>query len=62
MDDDLRISRGGDGSLFILERVERGPLAMMDETAAEMRLTEEKTYNAATDILPSGSLGRSPEA
>jgi hypothetical protein len=62
LDDDLRISRGGDGSLFILERVERGPLAMMDETAAEMRLTEEKTYNAATDILPSGSLGRSPEA
>jgi len=59
LDEELRVSRGGDGSLFVLRRLGRGepgPLAMMGGSAGEMRLTEKKTYNAATDLLPSGAI------
>ena len=62
LDDDLRVSRGGDGSLFVLTRVapsERGPLVMLGGEAGELRVTERKTYNAATDLLPSGE-GEAP--
>ena len=44
LDDDLRVSRGGDGSLFVLMRVapsERGPLAMLGGEAGELRAGDE---------------------
>eukprot|EP00747_Dinoflagellata_sp_TGD_P179396 gnl/TRDRNA2_/TRDRNA2_30160_c0_seq1.p1 gnl/TRDRNA2_/TRDRNA2_30160_c0~~gnl/TRDRNA2_/TRDRNA2_30160_c0_seq1.p1 ORF type:complete len:347 (+),score=48.02 gnl/TRDRNA2_/TRDRNA2_30160_c0_seq1:58-1098(+) len=55
LDDDLRISRGGDGSLFILQRPTGWwqPKPMLPLTALP-DVNEEKSYNAATDILPAG--------
>jgi len=58
LDDTLRISRGGDGSLFVLQRPLPGgrqPMPMLEDT--DLRVTDEKTFNAATDVLPSGARG-----
>ena len=64
LDESLRISRGGDGSLFVLRRADgadRGqgqPMRMLGEDSAELAVTAESTYNAATDVLPgSGANG-----
>mmetsp|Transcript_90682 Transcript_90682/g.282028 ORF Transcript_90682/g.282028 Transcript_90682/m.282028 type:complete len:282 (-) Transcript_90682:3-848(-) len=58
LDGGVRIGRGGDGSLFVLQRPEPGgeaPMPMLQDT--ELQVTEAKTYNAATDILPAGKGG-----
>lgn len=55
MDDSVRISRGGDGSVFVLRRPlpgNRQPKPMLAET--DLRVTDSKTFNAATDVLPAG--------
>lgn len=61
LDNDLRISRGGDGSLFILTRPNgknsKKSMPMLPLEAAE-KITvdpEAPTYDASVDILPSGS-------
>jgi hypothetical protein len=63
LDNDLRISRGGDGSLFILtrpnqrNRLQPRPLPMLPLEAREKIKVdpEAPTYDASVDILPSGS-------
>lgn len=50
-----QVSRGGDGSLFVLRRPdasEEQPLPMLEASAGDMKITEKRTYNAATDLLP----------
>jgi PAP_fibrillin len=64
LDNDLRISRGGDGSLFVLTRpTSKGmmPLAMLPvETVEKISVDPDApTYDASVDILPSGSRDRS---
>lgn len=55
LDSSLRVSRGGDGSLFVLSRPEgEAPLPMLPASAGEMAVTTKKTFNAATDVLPAG--------
>ena len=53
-----RARRGGDGSLFVLERARKGwytPKPMLGEAAIEALSPEEaKTYDASKDVLPSG--------
>lgn len=52
LDDRVRVSRGGDGSLFVLVR-EDSPTPVLDEAAvAALAPTTRKMYNAATDLLP----------
>lgn len=72
LDNDLRISRGGDGSLFILTRPTTNkwkmkrimqqllPLPMLPLEAVDMITVnpEAPTYDASVDILPSGSRDR----
>lgn len=58
IDDTLRISRGGDGSVFVLRRPTPGgrqPMPMLVDT--DVQVTDKKTYNAAEDVLPSGDGG-----
>jgi len=60
LDDSLRISRGGDGSLFVLSRADGAdgksqPMRMLGEESAELAVTSESAYNAATDFLPGDS-------
>jgi hypothetical protein len=59
LDDELRISRGGDGSLFILTRPtkKKKPMPMLPLEVAETISVdpESPTYDASVDILPSGS-------
>ena len=61
LDDDLRISRGGDGSLFVLTRFIAGsgsrprPFPPIVDTEKLKVRDGANTYNAATDILPAGS-------
>ena len=57
LDDTLRISRGGDGSLFILVRPQKKkPMKMLPLDAANSIQVdpEAPTYDASVDILPSG--------
>jgi hypothetical protein len=52
LDDEVRISRGGDGSLFVLLR-EKSPRPVLSSTeASALAPTTSKVYNAAQDILP----------
>eukprot|EP00550_Attheya_septentrionalis_P006806 CAMPEP_0198295984 /NCGR_PEP_ID=MMETSP1449-20131203/30367_1 /TAXON_ID=420275 /ORGANISM="Attheya septentrionalis, Strain CCMP2084" /LENGTH=320 /DNA_ID=CAMNT_0043996439 /DNA_START=106 /DNA_END=1068 /DNA_ORIENTATION=+ len=61
LDDDLRISRGGDGSLFILVRADgkdgrKKPMPMLECDASDFVVPDSApTYDASVDILPSGS-------
>lgn len=61
LDDDLRISRGGDGSLFVLVRADgkdgrKQPMPLLQIDANEVVVDEAApTYDASVDILPSGS-------
>ena len=55
LDDTMRVSRGGDGSLFILVRpTSRKPMPMLPLQAADKITIDEKspTYDASVDILP----------
>lgn len=60
LDEELRISRGGDGSLFILVRADgkdgrKKPMPMLQMDASEIVVDEAApTYDASKDILPSG--------
>lgn len=57
LDDEVRVSRGGDGSLFILLR-EVSPTPVLSSTeAAALAPTTSKVYNAARDILPTREEG-----
>ena len=58
LDDTMRISRGGDGSLFILTRpTTKKSMPMLSQESAETIVVdpESPTYDASVDILPSGS-------
>jgi PAP_fibrillin len=64
LDNDLRISRGGDGSLFILTRPTNKGKRMLPILPVEVakRISvdpEAPTYDASVDTLPSGSRDRS---
>ena len=62
LDETLRVSRGGDGSLFVLERCigdggrrrDRPSPMLTDVEIAALTVTSKRTYNAATDLLPAG--------
>ena len=54
LDHELRVSRGGDGSLFVLSRANEGddgPMPLLDE-AAELPVNAASTYDASQDVLP----------
>jgi hypothetical protein len=61
LDNDLRISRGGDGSLFVLVRADgkegrKQPMPLLQIDANEVVVDDAApTYDASVDILPSGS-------
>jgi hypothetical protein len=60
LDDELRISIGGDGSLFILTRPKKKSKRSMPMLPLEVAETisvdsEAPTYDASVDLLPSGS-------
>ena len=59
LDDNMRISRGGDGSLFILTRPfsKVKPLSMLSKTVVDDIVVDPQnpTYDASVDLLPSGS-------
>ena len=59
LDDTMRIARGGDGSLFVLTRPNKGkkpmPMLALDVADSISVNPEDPTYDASVDILPSGS-------
>ena len=61
LDDELRISQGGDGSLFILVRADgkngrKKAMPMLQVAASDVVVKENApTYDASKDILPSGT-------
>lgn len=60
LDDDVRISRGGDGSLFVLQRAQKGwyrPKPMLEDGLRTLLCQRDATdtYDASTNLLPSRS-------